>query len=113
MKPYEKPKIQKKLSILKEAILSVVPNTEAIYLFGSYVNGTPHEYSDLDVFVVIPEENINELDLYKKIRKIFSDKGDKYMPIDLLFKTSKKFYHNIYFQSFDRIVFRTGIKIYG
>ena len=113
MKPYEIPKIQEKLAILKDAILTIIPNTEAIYLFVSYANGTPDKYSDLDVFVVIHEQKIDNHDLYIKFITLFCKNVDRYMPIDLLFKTSNSFYYNINFPTFDRIILRTGIKLYG
>jgi predicted nucleotidyltransferase len=56
MKPYQNPKIQKKLEAIKDAVLHVVPNTEAIYLFGSYANGTPQDDSDLDIYVIVPDK---------------------------------------------------------
>jgi len=47
-------KVRKELDIIKDGILKTVP-AEAIYLFGSYAYGTPHENSDIDIYVVIPD----------------------------------------------------------
>ena len=52
-KPYEK--IKDKLEIIKKAVLETVP-TEKIYLFGSYAYGKPHDNSDIDIYVVIPND---------------------------------------------------------
>ncbi|MDR1329055.1 MAG: nucleotidyltransferase domain-containing protein, partial [Oscillospiraceae bacterium] len=49
VRPYETPEIQDELNIIKESVLQVVPDTEAIYIFGSYVYGEPHKDSDLDI----------------------------------------------------------------
>ena len=48
-------KIQQELDIIKENVLKTVP-AEAIYLFGSYAYGTPEKDSDLDIYVVVPDD---------------------------------------------------------
>ena len=50
-------RIQHELDVIVEGILQTVP-AEAIYLFGSYANGTPNEDSDLDIYVVVPDIDI-------------------------------------------------------
>ena len=76
--------VQKRIDLIKESILDVVPDTEAIYLFGSYVYGTPHKDSDLDIYVVIPDKIMdNPLDVSVDIRMNLLDK-DMDMPMDLL-----------------------------
>ena len=37
-----------------EEVKKVLPSVEII-LFGSYVNGTPHQYSDIDIAVVVDD----------------------------------------------------------
>jgi predicted nucleotidyltransferase len=39
-----------------------VLNPNAVILFGSYVNGTPHEWSDIDIAVIINGFNGNWLE---------------------------------------------------
>ena len=75
--------IQRELEIIKEGILQTVPETEAIYLFGSYAYGTPHKDSDLDIYVVVPDSlEGNPLDVGVDIRmKLF---GKMRMPMDNL-----------------------------
>ena len=34
----------------------------AILIFGSYVNGTPHEYSDIDIAIIVNDFNGNWLE---------------------------------------------------
>ena len=51
--------VQHELDLIKESVLQAVP-AEVIYLFGSYAYGTPNEESDLDIFVVVPD-NIESL----------------------------------------------------
>jgi len=61
-------RIQRELDIIKDGILETVP-AEAIYLFGSYAYGTPGEDSDLDIYVVVPDMDIDLVDLRGAIRK--------------------------------------------
>ena len=51
--------VQEELDKLKELIINAVP-VEQIYLFGSYAYGTPHEYSDLDLYVVLISQNFTQ-----------------------------------------------------
>jgi len=38
-------------------------NPNAILIFGSYVNGTPHEYSDIDIAVIVKDFKGNWLEV--------------------------------------------------
>jgi predicted nucleotidyltransferase len=73
--------IQRELDIIKDGILETVP-AEAIFLFGSYAYGTPGEDSDLDIYVVVPDMDIDLVDLRGAIRKRLRNK--RTMPMDLL-----------------------------
>jgi predicted nucleotidyltransferase len=113
MKPYEAPEIQEKLTAIKEAVLTVAPDAEAIYLFGSYANGTPHEGSDLDIFVVVPDRNMSEVKLIWEIQALVREKLNNFMGYDLLLNYSNSFYKNLNYPTFDKIAVTTGVKIYG
>jgi len=91
-------------------ILDAVPVLE-IYIFGSYVNGLETEDSDMDFYVVIPDDNIRAREATWKIREKLIGKQKK--GIDMLVGTMKKFNHykNIY--SIENEVARTGVKLYG
>lgn len=113
MKPYQSPEIKEKLDFLKEIILNIVPGTEAIYLFGSYANGTPNEHSDLDIFVVITDDSISEYDAYLEIRKQIVNKTTIFMPLNLLIDYSTNFKKNLKPRTFINTIATTGVKIYG
>ena len=89
-----------------------MPDTESIFLFGSYANGTPHKYSDLDIYVVVPDGGGNPLDAEVAITEKLYGGGFR-MPVDIIVKHSSKFHENKEFATFDKIVARTGVKIYG
>ncbi|GAB6273193.1 MAG: hypothetical protein STSR0004_00560 [Peptococcaceae bacterium] len=63
--------IRDELKILKDIIVDTVP-VEQIFLFGSYANGTPHANSDLDIYVVMPEFENEEI-TYHDTREIFEN----------------------------------------
>jgi predicted nucleotidyltransferase len=65
--------LAEKISNIKESILKFVP-ARYIYLFGSYAYGNPTEESDIDIYVVTPDD-IN--DFSKLYAKIVGDLGDK------------------------------------
>jgi len=59
--------IQDELQVITESILQTIA-AEAIYLFGSYTYGTPNEKSDLDIYVVVPDDTTGLIELQADIR---------------------------------------------
>jgi predicted nucleotidyltransferase len=65
-----------RINIIKESILKNV-SAKYIYLFGSYAYGKPTDESDIDIYIVIPDNTISISEIYTKImvdlsiRKIF------------------------------------------
>ncbi len=57
---------------------------EKIVLFGSFAHGTPHEYSDVDLLVVMPASN--EIDQAIRITLAF----DREFPLDLIVRTPQR-----------------------
>ena len=111
MSAYTTAVIQEKLNLIKDIILSVVPDTEAIYLFGSYVDGAPHDDSDLDVCAIFPDYVSNLLELRGKIRSSLYRKLN--MPMDLIVKKSSDFHTRKAGATLDRIIAENGVLIYG
>ena len=102
--------IQKELDLIKESILQVVP-AEAIYLFGSYVDGTPNEDSDLDIYVVVPDDTGSIAELHGDIRCLLWDKKTK--ELDLLIGRSSVFNRRKNSPTMERVVARKGMVIYA
>jgi len=103
--------VQKELDLIKESVLKTVP-AEAIYLFGSYAYGTPRADSDLDIYVVVPDDiPQNPLDisadimtgLYKKIKT----------PLDLLVGRSSVFNSRKEAPTLQKTIARQGVLLYG
>jgi predicted nucleotidyltransferase len=111
MAAYEKTAIREKLDLIRESVLDVAPDTEAIYLFGSYAYGTPHGDSDLDIFVVVPDSSANPIDLNAEIRNKLYNK--LHMPMDLIVKKSAAFHRMKQTATLDKIIARDGVVLYG
>jgi len=95
---------------IKESILKFVP-AKYIYLFGSHAYGNPTEDSDIDIYVVIPD-NINGLmELCAKIRGDLSYK--KIFFIDLLLGRESSFNDRKEKRHFEKTIYQKGKMIYG
>jgi predicted nucleotidyltransferase len=77
-----------RINSIKESILKYIP-AKYIYLFGSYAYGNPTDKSDIDIYIVTPDNIHNISDVYTKIIVDLSDK--KIFFIDLLFNTESVF----------------------
>jgi predicted nucleotidyltransferase len=105
------PEIQQELDLIKEAILAKVP-AEEIYLFGSYASGTPNEESDIDLYVVIPDDTATDIiDLRTAIRLSLFNKQRR--PLDLLMGKRSVFDRVKKSITLENLIFKQGVKIYG
>jgi predicted nucleotidyltransferase len=112
VKPYEAPEIQKELNIIKDAVLSVIPNAEAIYLFGSYAYGIPNEHSDIDVYVVAPNgETRHPFDLASEIYLQLDSEIST--SVDILVQRSDVFQRRSLGPTLAGTVLRKGVRVYG
>ena len=98
------------LENIKQAILNTV-EAEAIYLFGSYAYGTPSKDSDLDLYIVIPDNSIRPIDAMKIINYALYNEQKK--PVDILVGTASDFHRRKLLPTIERTVARDGVKLYG
>ena len=77
-----------RLDNIKESILKNVP-AKYIYLFGSYAYGKPTDKSDIDVYIVIPDNSASTSEIYTKIMVDLSIK--KIFFVDLLLNRESVF----------------------
>jgi predicted nucleotidyltransferase len=99
-----------KIKHIKESVLKYVP-AKCIYLFGSYAYGNPTEKSDIDVYIVIPDNMNNFSELYTKIIGDLSNK--KIFFIDLLMNTESNFDTRKTKNIFEKTIYQKGKIIYG
>jgi predicted nucleotidyltransferase len=101
--------LAEKLSNIKESVLKYVP-ARYIYLFGSYAYGNPTEESDIDIYVVTPDDVNNFSEIYAKI---IGDLGDKRIFfIDLSLNVESDFNIRKTRNRFEKTIFQKGRIIY-
>jgi predicted nucleotidyltransferase len=98
-----------KIDNIKESILKFVP-AKYIYLFGSYVYGNPTEESDIDIYVVTPDDINDFSELYSKI---IGDLGEKKIFfIDLLLGRETVFNSRKKDNIFEKMICQEGKLLY-
>jgi len=108
------------IETLKEEIVKRLKplNPNQIILFGSYANGTPHQYSDIDLYVVTNDDYIpttfkENMNLKLQVSRTLKDL-QKIIPIDIITHT-KKMHQNFLKlnNSFSKEILENGVKLYG
>ena len=92
-------------------------NPDKIILFGSYAYGTPNEDSDIDLFLLKDDLDIEDMRSYKlELQKKLFDIQKKYLlGIDIFVDSTKRMedrINNVKDQFYDEILTK-GIKLYG
>lgn len=72
-----------KVKMYAELVYSILPSSRVV-MFGSYVNGTPQEDSDLDVAVVVDELVGDFLDLATRLYRLRRSVDDRIEPVLLI-----------------------------
>jgi predicted nucleotidyltransferase len=94
---------------ITNSILKFVP-AKNIYLFGSHAYGEPTEKSDIDVYIVTPDDIQNFSELYTKIIVDLSYK--KIFFIDLLLNTESVFNIRKEKNIFEKPIYQKGKILY-
>ena len=101
--------IEQTTDSIKESVLKFVP-ARCIYLFGSHAYGTPNENSDIDIYVVTPDDAGDLCFLYADV---IGDLGHKKIYfIDLLFGRESVFNDRRTKHVFERTIYQKGKVIY-
>ena len=94
---------------IRDSILKFVP-ARCIYLFGSYAYGSPTEKSDIDIFVVTPDDTKNLRILHAEI---IGDLGHKDLfSIDMSFDTESSFNERRLNRKFEKTIYQEGRILY-
>ena len=97
-----------------KAITEVIKETvdcEKIYLFGSYAYGDPHKNSDLDFYVVVPDDADRPIVVRQKIRENLG-RIQKLSSIDIIATRSSRFADLSVLPSMERKIIREGVLLY-
>ena len=93
---------------IKDIIVNTVP-AEKVYLFGSYANGTQHEDSDYDFYVVIPNGSMRPIEA---IQDIYCTMRGIKKPVDILAGTAEVFDRRSQDPTIERVIAREGVVLY-
>ena len=105
-----KANIQEEISTIIQAIAS---NTkiEDVFLFGSWACGEPKPNSDLDIYLVIPDSDIDIFDLNAEIRFALYKKLT--LPLDLVIAKKSVFERRSKALTLENSIAKQGVRIYG
>ena len=102
-------KIEPIIENIKDSILKFVP-ARCIYLFGSYAYGSPTDESDIDIFIVTPDDTKDFIWLNADI---VGDLGRKNIfSIDLSFDTESSFHARRLNRKFEKTIYQKGRILY-
>ena len=104
------PNIQQDLNTITQVIAS---NTkiEDVFLYGSWAYGEPKPDSDLDIYLVIPDSDVDICELNAEIR--FSLYKKLSLPIDLTIAKKSVFERRSKSLTLESIIAKQGVRIYG
>lgn len=96
------------------AIAEIIKKTvdcEKIYLFGSYAYGEPHKDSDLDFYVVVPDDADRPIEVMHRINANLGMLGQT-MPVDVIAARSSRFADMSVLPTMERKIVREGVLLY-
>lgn len=97
------------------AIADIIKETvdcEKIYLFGSFAYGEPSADSDLDIYVVIPDDSaLRPIEAMRAIRQNLG-KLNREMPLDILASRASRFSEMSVLPTMERKIARDGVVLY-
>jgi len=94
---------------INETILKYV-SARYIYLFGSHAYGEPTDDSDVDIYVVVPDDVEDMIDLRVKIKKEL--RLNKVEGVDMILKRESVFFDRIEKFLLEKAVYNKGSLIY-
>jgi predicted nucleotidyltransferase len=98
-----------KINIIRDIILKNVA-ARYIYLFGSYAYGEPTDKSDIDIYIVIPDNAANISEIYGKIMVDLSIK--KIYFVDLLLNRESVFHTRKNRNILEKTIYQKGKILY-
>ncbi|MGB4335585.1 MAG: nucleotidyltransferase domain-containing protein [Chromatiaceae bacterium] len=84
---------------------------ERVLLFGSYAWGSPHAESDLDLYIIVPDQTEPP---YRLARRAYQALHGVKVPVDLVVRTRTESERNaVVVSTLDRDVLNRGVVLYG
>lgn len=104
------PATESKIQEITERIVAALTPLRVV-LFGSYAWGTPDGDSDLDLYVIVPDQPEPS---YRLARRAYHALHGVNMPVDVVVRTRTEADRNARVaSSFDREVLTRGVVLYG
>ena len=100
---------QEEIEALKECFVKALDPLR-VYLFGSYVYGTPNQDSDLDFYIVVDDNRTDILDLTVRAYSACSEM--KRHPVDILVGTKSRFEARKHRPTIEKEVYQKGVLLY-
>ncbi|MDR1735686.1 MAG: nucleotidyltransferase domain-containing protein [Oscillospiraceae bacterium] len=101
---------EKEIREITEVIKETV-YCEKIYLFGFYAYGEPNEDSDLDFYVVIPDDAPRPIEVMQDIQVQLGRRRMR-TPVDVVAGRSSRFADRSVFPTMERQIAREGVLLY-
>lgn len=100
-----------------ERVITIISGSkiiiDKIYMFGSFAYGTPHEYSDIDLLIIVSDEMGNlfrMIDIMNIMQTNIWDAGID--SVDLIVETSSHFEKRCKMPTIENTIFEKGMVIY-
>jgi len=97
------------INLIKKTILKHI-TPKYIYLFGSFAYGNPKDKSDIDIYVVLPDDINDDTELYVKIMMDLRDEGIYF--VDLLFASESVFNRRKIENILEETIYLKGLLLY-
>jgi len=102
---------EEKLAHIKSTVLKHIPVARYIYLFGSHAYGNPTDRSDIDIYVVTPDEFEEDMFLHSTICRELAN--NKIYEIDLHLATEQIFDKFRHLSRFEGTIYEKGSMIHA
>ena len=102
--------IQHELNTVIRAVASST-KIEDLFLFGSWAYGEPQPNSDMDIYLVIPDSDIDICELNAEIRFALYKKLT--LPLDLVIAKKSVFERRSKAVTLESTIAKQGVRIYG
>jgi len=93
--------------IIKNVVISTVPQAESVYLFGSYAKGTARDQSDIDIAVLLATD-LHWRERNVLLNRLYCDMSQRGYNVDFVLKKTDKFREDSLLPTLSRVILREG-----
>lgn len=93
--------------IIKDIVISAIPQAESVYLFGSYAKGTARDQSDIDIAVLL-KNDLHWRERNALLNRLYSDMSQRGYNVDFVLKRTDAFRADSQLPTLSRIILREG-----